>query len=122
MNLDNIDIRNYPLNCNPSSFKNIFKEIYKRFILPLYIPVLFLITSLLLLKSKEEKYFSTYKFLIFLFNFILIVLIESSVKLINSELIKNLDLIILPVIIILIFVIFFNYNLKIKLKLIKPIR
>jgi lipopolysaccharide export system permease protein len=120
--LDNVDIRNYPLNCNSSSFKNIFKETYKRFILPLYIPVLFLITSLLLLKSKEEKYFSTYKFLIFLFNFILIVLIESSVKLINSELIKNLDLILSPIIIILIFIIFFNYNLKIKPKLIRPIR
>jgi lipopolysaccharide export system permease protein len=120
--LQNIEIKDYPLNCKTSSLENIFEEIYRRLILPLYIPFLFLITSLLVLKSKEEKYFNSYKVFIFLFNFILILLTESSVKLISNELIKNLYLIISPIIMALIFIIFFNYIFKIKLKLIKLTR
>ena len=41
-------------NCTIQNIKNIFKEVYKRFVIPLYIPVLSLLPFLLIIISKES--------------------------------------------------------------------
>src|SRR6056300_129665 len=64
--LKKIDSTGYNHNCSKGAMDNIFKEIYKRYVVPLYIPVLFLITLVLTLKSKEEKNYSRLKIIIFL--------------------------------------------------------
>ena len=53
-------------NCNIDGIGNIYKELYKRFILPFYVPILILITQLLIIKNKEFKNYSKYKLIIFL--------------------------------------------------------
>ena len=41
-------------NCQIQNLSNIIKELYKRFIIPFYLPVLMLIILFLILKSKEN--------------------------------------------------------------------
>ena len=41
-------------NCNADNIYNILKELYKRIVIPLYIPVLILISLLLIFRSKEK--------------------------------------------------------------------
>src|SRR6056300_1128922 len=88
--LKKIDMNEYKHNCNRGGINNLYKEIYKRYIIPLYIPILFLITLFLILRSKEEKNYSGLKIVIFIINFSLIILSESSLKFINNSLQNNL--------------------------------
>jgi lipopolysaccharide export system permease protein len=109
-----INMTNYDHNCDTNGMKNIYKEIYKRYILPFYIPILFLITLSLILKSKEEKNYSLFKVVIFLINFFIIVLSETSLKFINNSLENNYIFIIIPIIIISLLILNFIYQLKLK--------
>ena len=52
-------------NCRKDNINNILKELYKRIIIPLYIPVLILISLLLITKSKENTNYFRHRFLIF---------------------------------------------------------
>ena len=52
-------------NCRIDNIDNIIKELYKRIIIPLYIPVLILISLLLIFKSKENINYPRYRILIF---------------------------------------------------------
>ena len=53
-------------NCEADNIDNILKELYKRIIIPLYIPVLILISLLLIFKSKENINYPKYRIFIFL--------------------------------------------------------
>ena len=53
-------------NCSLSNLNNIFQELYKRFILPLYLPTLILIGLLTVIKSKENIFFQRYKIMVFI--------------------------------------------------------
>ena len=53
------------LNCDNSNISNIYKELFKRLIAPLYFPLLILISLLFILISKEDVKFTKYKYLIF---------------------------------------------------------
>ena len=113
--LNKIDTIEYNHNCNRTGLSNIFRELYKRYIIPLYIPVLFLITLVLILKSKEEKNYPKLKVIIFLINFFIIVLTESSLKLISSSLKDNLIIITIPLLITCLLIFNFKYQFQIKL-------
>ena len=52
-------------NCGEKNLSNIYRELYKRIIIPLYIPIMVLIPLLLILKSKENIKFYKSKILIF---------------------------------------------------------
>jgi len=110
----NINVDEYALNCNFKSLENIFRELYKRFVLPLYIPILILITSILLTTSKEEKSYFKFKTIIFLINFLIIIFSETSIKLITNQLFTNILLVIIPFIIIVILIFCLAYNFKYK--------
>ena len=112
--LKKIDVTNYNHNCNKDGLANIFKELYKRYIIPFYIPILFLITLILIQKSKEEKNYNNLKIIIFLINFFIIILSETSLKFINNSIIDNTVLAIIPLITICILMLNFFYHFKWK--------
>ena len=72
-----IDKFSHPdLGCSLNSIKNIKQEFLKRIYMPLYIPLIALITCLLILKSKENKDYEFFKLLIFFLVFFIIVISE----------------------------------------------
>ena len=75
----------------------LLKELYKRIIIPLYIPVLILISLLLIFKSKENINYPRYRILIFLIGFSTIILSEMTIRLINADFIKNIKFFIIPI-------------------------
>ena len=111
--LEKIDTSNYIHNC--TLIENVYRELYKRFIVPLYIPIFFLTTFILLLKSKEQKIFNNLKIIVFLINFLIIIFSESSLKLINNSLKDNIIFVTIPIILISFLMINFIYQFKIKL-------
>ena len=64
------------LNCNETSIKPISQEFLKRFYKPLYIPLIALVGSLLLIRSKESRDYTKYKLFLFLITFLIIVFSE----------------------------------------------
>ena len=99
-------------NCRQDNIDNIIKELYKRIIIPLYIPVLILISLLLLLKSKENINYPRYRILIFLIGFGAIIISEMTIRLINVDFIKNLKFFIIPI--ILVISLYLNYLIKFR--------
>ena len=112
--LNKIRSDKYALNCESKSLQNIFKELYKRFIIPLYIPLLILLTISLILKSKEDKNFLLMKILVFLSNFFLIIFAESSVKFISGEIAKNFLFLLLPFMLAVMSIFLLSYKFKLK--------
>ena len=114
MNLNFLNINeNFEVeNCRSENIDNIIKELYKRVIIPLYIPVLILISLLLIFKSKENINYSRYRIFIFLIGFSIIILSEMTIRLISEDLIKNLKIFIIPI--ILVIILYLNYLIKFK--------
>ena len=103
-------------NCRIDNLENIYQEIYRRIILPFYDILLVMIALLVILKSKNEKSFSVYKFRVFISGFVLIIFLETSLKFININIEKNYFLFLLPVII---YLTIYSYFIK-KLNFKKP--
>ena len=101
-------------NCSSDGIGNIYKELYKRFILPFYVPILILITQLLIIKNKEFKNYSKYKLIIFLLGFLIIIFSESTLKMVENNFIDNLDIILFPLFLILFFYLYFFYLFKFR--------
>tara|TARA_B100001248_G_C27023152_1_gene292955 strand:- start:155 stop:517 length:363 start_codon:yes stop_codon:yes gene_type:complete len=87
-------------NCRIDNVDNIIKELYKRIIIPLYIPVLILVSLLLIFKSKENTNYPKYRALVFLIGFSTIILSEMTIRLINADLIKNIKFFVIPIILV----------------------
>ncbi len=105
-------------NCKTDNIDNILKELYKRIIIPLYIPVLILIASMLILKSKENTNYLRYRFFIFLIGLSTIILSEMTLRFINDDFLKNVKFFIIPI--ILIISLYYNYFSQFKnIKIIK---
>ena len=102
------------LNCSKRNENNIFKEIYKRFIIPFYILVLTLIPLLVTILSKENSKYSKLKFITFLIGLFIIIFSETTIRLISDSIIKNISISLLPFIFILtLYSIFFRqFNIK----------
>ena len=107
------------INCNLQNIRNIYKETFKRFVTPLYIPLLILTSLLLLLSSKESIKYSKYKILVYTVGFITIVLSEASLGYLNENILVNLGLMILPIFLTIVLYSIFIVKLKFKKKLIK---
>ena len=102
------------LNCSKRNENNIFKEIYKRFVIPFYILVLTLIPLLVTILSKENSKYSKLKFITFLVGLFIIIFSETTIRLISDSIIKNISISLLPFIFILtLYSIFFRqFNIK----------
>ena len=99
-------------NCRNDNIDNIIKELYKRIIIPLYIPVLILISLLLIFKSKENVNYPRYRVLIFLIGFSTIILSETTIRLINADFLKNIKFFVIPL--ILVISLYLNYLIRFK--------
>ena len=102
------------LNCSKRNENNIFKEIYKRFVIPFYILVLTLIPLLVTILSKENSKYSKLKFITFLIGLFIIIFSETTIRLISDSIIKNISISLLPFIFILtLYSIFFRkFNIQ----------
>ena len=92
--------------CDFDSLKNINQEIYKRFIKPMYLPLLTLVCCFLLTFSKIENNFTFKTIKVFLYIFIILVLSEILMRYIESSHLLFALVIILPIII---YFLIYNY-------------
>lgn len=102
------------VNCSIRNSNNIFKELYKRFIIPFYILLLSLVPLLLIILSKEDSRYSKLKLITFLIGLFFIIFSETTIRLISDSLFRNIVISLLPIVFIitlyLIFVKKFNYK------------
>ena len=66
--------------CQDGSNKVVIQELLKRLYLPLFLPLIAIVGSLLILKSKAKKSFNKYKFFVFSIGFFIIFASEISIK------------------------------------------
>ena len=100
-------------NCIPENLNDSFQEIFKRFVSPLYLLTLSLIACLIIIKSKDDYNYFKYKFGLFIFGVITIIISEVSIKYSSVNIIQNINIFSLPIL----FLITIYLYLKIKLKL-----
>ncbi|MDC3126523.1 LptF/LptG family permease [Candidatus Pelagibacter sp.] len=110
MNVKNIE------NCSYQNIQNIIKEIYKRFVIPFYIPLLSLIPFLLITSSKENSNYNKIRIITFLIGLIVIIFSETTIRLISQISIYDLSVMITPIILLSLLYIFllkkFNKGVK----------
>ena len=99
----------------PDHRKGQGKETLKRIILPFYLPVLTLIASLIIIKSKDDYNFFKYKLGLFIFGIITIIISEISIRYSSSSILENAYLVSLPMLL------FFFVYVYFKIKLKKPV-
>ena len=99
-------------NCSLNTLDNLFQELYKRIVIPLYTPLLICISLILMLSSKEKKGYNKIKIITFLLGMFFIIFSESTVKFITIDFTSNLKFIILPVFLFIIIYLFFKIKLK----------
>ena len=109
-------IKEQIFNCEISNIDNIFAEMYRRLIIPIYLPCLILISSLLILNSKERTNYNKFRVIIFLLGFFLIVFSETTIRFINESVLNNILISLIPIIITiaLYFKMFLKFNYKNK--------
>jgi len=83
-------------NCTIENLDNIYKEIYKRFIIPFYIPILILISTCLIIYSKESINYSRYRILIFLIGLSIIIFSETTLRFVQNTFLFNMKLVVIP--------------------------
>ncbi len=106
--------RNY-LSCNNNAIKPIKQELLQRIYTPIYIPLIALITSLLILKSKDEKEYKFLKILLFIIVILVIIISEASIKYSSSSLIGMSLFSLFPVIFFLLVYLILISKLKHKI-------
>ena len=89
-------------NCVPANLSNILKELYKRTIVPFYMPILMLVILSLILKSKENSNYFRLRILIFLIGMVTLIASEMTLKFIKTDLLDNLKIVIIPLILTMI--------------------
>jgi lipopolysaccharide export system permease protein len=99
-------------NCRLDNIDNIIKELYKRIIIPLYIPVLILISLLLIFKSKENTNYPRFRILVFIIGLSTIIISEMTIRLINENIYSNIKFFIIPL--VLAVSLYLMYFLKFK--------
>ena len=104
------------LNCNFENLHNIYKELYKRLIIPSYLPILIITSLILIIKSKESTNYLNYRTIIFLFGLVIIIFSETSIKFISDDLSKNFVIVLFPIFLFMTIYSLLFYNLRYKFK------
>ncbi|WP_440652709.1 LptF/LptG family permease [Candidatus Pelagibacter sp. HIMB1542] len=99
-------------NCNIKNIRNVLKEVYKRFIVPFYIPVVSIISLMLIILSKENPKYQKLKITIFLIGFFIILFSETTSRLISNNIFENILLFLIPLLLIFLSYMFllFKFN------------
>ena len=108
--------KNNVTNCSVENLPNILKELYKRLIIPFYLPILILSSLSIILFSKENSNFLKMRFLVFAFGFLMILFSELSIRFINFSKINNIVLILLPAFFLIFFYTLLNLKFNHKIK------
>ena len=85
------------ISCNNNSTKPITQELLQRFYIPIYIPLIALISCLLILKSKDDNNYKFSKFFLFIVIFLVIIISEASLKYASNGLIGFLFFTLFPI-------------------------
>ena len=101
-------------NCLPQNISNIFKEIYKRLVIPLYVPLLSIIPFFLLISSKENINYRKLKVFTFLIGLLAIILSETSIRLVSKILFNNIGIASIPVLVLIIIYSIFILRFKFR--------
>ena len=101
-------------NCTIENINNILKELYKRFIIPFYIPILSLMPLLLIIISKENSKYQKIRLITFLIGLTIIIFSETTIRLVSGSTIQNLSLIIIPLIMFMTLYFYLFKKFKIK--------
>jgi lipopolysaccharide export system permease protein len=98
--------------CNNENSKNMKQELFKRIIVPLYLPLLALIALYLIIKSKDHFNYQTFRFILFTVGTLTIIFSEISVR--YSSLNDKLSILffIIPIVLFSIFYLFLLTRLK----------
>ena len=99
-------------NCSKDTLDNLFQELYKRFVAPLYIPILILTCLFLIIFPKENKHYKKTKYLIFITGIFIIILSEIISRFVTNNFINNLNILIIPITIFIIFYISLRIFIK----------
>ena len=98
-------------NCSIKNLQNIYKELYKRFLIPFYIPLLVLIPFILVLSSKESSNYSKLRIITFLVGLFFIIFSETTIKIISIIHIKNILISFIPfLLLIFLYLLFYKKN------------
>ena len=93
---------------------NLISEIFKRLIIPLYLPSLMLVALLLIIHSKEKINYSKHRLKIFLIGLIVIIFSELTLRFVNNSLNTNLIIILFPILLILILYNYFLFKFRVR--------
>jgi len=99
-------------NCSELNLDNIFSEIYKRLIIPFYIPILIIVSLCLIFKSKEKVNYLKFRAILFLIGLGIIIFSESTLRFINEFFIHNLTISSIPFFFIISNYVYIFYQLK----------
>ncbi len=102
------------LNCEQGNPREVYKELFKRIIIPFYLPFLIMIAAINLLTSKENINYFKYRIIIFLSGVLTIIISESSLGFLNNIFLNNLIFMLLPIILVLTlyFILFYKFKLN----------
>jgi len=110
--IDKFKTKKILINCKINNIKISFQETFKRIILPFYLPVLTLIASLIIIKSKDDYEFFQYKLWLFIFGVMTIIISEISIRYSSSNILENIFFISIPILLFLFIYIYFKIKLK----------
>ena len=110
LNTQQLDYINH--NCSKDTLDNLFQELYKRFGVPLYTPVLILTSLFLIVFTKENRLFQKSRLFVFIFGILIIIVSETMLRFINDDLLFNLNFLFIPLFIFLIFYLVFRFFIK----------
>ena len=115
-----IKVRKDPkIRCeNENSFliKDIYEELFKRIINPVYIVILSLVSSLIILKSRINNFENYFKSILFFLGFSIIIFSELSYKFISINQKFELFIILLPILFVILFYLSLLFKSKFKFK------
>ena len=101
-------------NCRLGNLSNINQELYKRIILPFYLPILIVIACFIIIKSKDQIGFSKNLIKVFIFGITLIICAEVSLKYVGISLLINCFLLFSPIIFFTLILLYFMKKLQFK--------
>ena len=110
--IDKFKTKKLLINCRVNNIKISFQETIKRIILPFYLPVLTLIASLIIIKSKDDYEFFKYKIGLFVFGIMTIIISEISIRYSSSNILENIYLVSLPILLFFFIYIYFKVKLR----------
>ena len=103
-------------NCRISNMNNILKEFYKRFVIPIYLPILSLISFLLIISSKENSKYQKLRLTTFITGLSFVIFSETTIRFISTNLIQSIIFVMLPILFCLLIYLYFHFKFKINYK------